>query len=346
MKRGAVWCAAMLSLQASAAFAHSFAPAVLDLRERQPGVFDVVWKLPGPDAGSLRPGDQDLRPEFPPHCRRFERSTSDNNGEAQPFYWRIDCGPPGLRGATLAVRGLDGSRVDVIVRIEWQDGDATSGVLRSGSESLIVPDRVVRGLGAGASAGVVVRNYGRLGVEHILLGFDHLLFVLGLMLLIDGWGTLVKTISAFTLAHTLTLALATLGVVRVPPAPVEALIAVSIVMVALELTRGGDAPPTVTRRYPWVVAFLFGLLHGLGFAGALTEIGLPPDQIPLALLSFNLGVEVGQLAFVTAMVVPVRLGRRISARWSPARLVPAYAIGALAVAWALQRIERFWTLPS
>jgi hypothetical protein len=185
-------------------------------------------------------------------------------------------------------------------------------------------------------------SYCRLGSEHILLGFDHLLFVLGLMLLVQTWGTLIKTISAFTGAHSVTLALAVLGVVDVPPAPVEALIAVSIVLLAAELTRPPHAPPTLARRYPWLVAFAFGLLHGLGFAGALAEIGVPSDRIALALLSFNLGVEAGQLAFVMAMLGPLVLAQRSARAWPRARLVPAYAIGALAVAWTFERVQRFW----
>ena len=163
------------------------------------------------------------------------------------------------------------------------------------------------------------------------------------MLLVDGWRMLLKTISAFTVAHSVTLAAAVLGVVHVPPAPVEVMIAMSIVLLALELTRPLDAPPTLARRYPWLIAFVFGLLHGLGFAGALAEVGIPPDRIALALLSFNLGVELGQLAFVMAMLVPVTLARPLAQRWPQVRLVPAYAIGALAVAWTFERVQRFWS---
>jgi HupE/UreJ protein len=197
-------------------------------------------------------------------------------------------------------------------------------------------------VGRGAAVGTVLWNYGRLGVEHILFGFDHLLFVLGLLLLVDSWPVLLKTITAFTLAHSLALALAVLGVVRVSPAPAEVLIALSIVLVALELTRAPDTAPTLTTRYPWAVAFGFGVVHGLGFAGALAEVGLPPDQIPLALLSFNLGVELGQAMFVGTLAVPLVLFRRHVAAASLLRRAPAYAIGAVAVAWTLERLERLW----
>ncbi|HXQ21119.1 MAG TPA: HupE/UreJ family protein [Candidatus Acidoferrales bacterium] len=321
-----------------AAFAHSFAPAVLDLRERQPGIFDVVWKMPGAESGVLTPGDERVAPQFPSRCRRFEGGGASEDGSA---YWRLDCGSEGLRGAQLSAGGLDGSRLDVIVRITWSDGTATSSVLRSGADTFVVPAQPAAAR-SGAAASAVLVSYGRLGVEHILFGFDHLMFVLGLLLLVDSWTLLLKTISAFTVAHSLALALAVLGVVTVPPAPVETLIALSIVLVALELTRAPDAPATLTRRYPWAVAFAFGLLHGLGFAGALAEIGLPPDQIPLALLSFNLGVELGQVMFVAAMLGPLLLFRRYTSALSRLRLVPAYAIGALAVAWTFERIQRFW----
>jgi hypothetical protein len=197
----------------------------------------------------------------------------------------------------------------------------------------------------GGSLGRVFFAYVRIGIEHILFGVDHLLFVLGLMLLVDSWRMLVKTISAFTVAHSMALALAVLGLVDVPPALVEALIALSIVLVAVELTRGG-AVPTVTRRYPWAVAFAFGLLHGLGFAGALTAIGLPPGELVLALVAFNVGVEIGQLLFIGAMLAPRAWLRRAAARWTFVESVPAYVIGSLAFAWMLERVGRFWLPPS
>lgn len=317
--------------------AHTFAPAVLDVHERARGVFDVLWKLPGPGSGVLLSGATHVAPRFPRGCRRIVAGPSGDG----PAYWRLDCGPGELRGERLAVTGLEGTWLDVIVRITWQDGKATSAVLRSGAAVFDVPAGVAAAR-RGAPVGAVVWSYGRLGVEHILFGTDHLLFVLGLLLLVDSWRLLLKTISAFTVAHSLALALAVLGVVHVPPAPVEAMIALSIVLVALELTRAPDAPPTLTTRYPWAVAFVFGLMHGLGFAGALAQVGLPPDQIPLALVSFNCGVEVGQLLFVAAMLGPLWAFRRSTSAASRLRWIPAYAIGAVAVAWTFERIQHFW----
>ncbi len=330
------WLAALIGLLVhvsgtGAALAHSFEPALLDLYERDAGVFDVHWRLPGPESGSLALGVAELEPQLPAHCMLVATTESS---------WRADCGTRGLRGAALSVRGIEVSRVDVIVRLTWLSGEMVTGAIHASAPEFVLPGG--RDAGAGGDALHVFWGYLGLGTEHILFGIDHLLFVLGLMLLVQSGHALVKTISAFTVAHSVTLAAAILGLVHVPPAPVEALIAVSIVLLALELTRPADAPPTLTRRYPWVVAFIFGLLHGLGFAGALTEIGIPPDRIALALLSFNLGVEVGQLAFVVVMLAPVALARRLAERWPQTRLIPPYAIGALAMAWAFERVQRFW----
>lgn len=316
--------------------AHSFEPALLDLHEGAPGVFDVKWKAPG--AGAVpAAADVALLPELPPSCRETGRDRSSTDG--RHFAWRVDCGPNRLRGEMLSIRGIESSRVDTIVQITWREGATISAVLHRGAPEFVVPGGGAMPAGGTAA---VFRSYLRLGAEHILFGVDHLLFVLGLMLLVDTWGMLLRTITAFTLAHSLTLALAVLGLVHVPPAPIEAMIALSIVLLALELTRGRDALPTFTRRYPWAVAFVFGLLHGLGFAGALTQIGLPAGQIPLSLFSFNLGVEGGQLLFVLAMLGPATLFKRRAWRWHWVELVPAYTMGGLAVAWTLERIGRFW----
>jgi hydrogenase/urease accessory protein HupE len=283
-----------------------------------------------------------MQPVFPDHCLHIDDPALAGQSDEGTAYWRIDCGAAGLRGERVSVSELDGSRVDVIVEIAWLDQRTASAVLRSGADTFLVPAAAT--IGSGIPADVVLRNYGRLGVEHILLGADHLLFVLGLVLLVDTWGMLLKTISAFTVAHSLALALAVLGVVTVPAAPVEALIALSIVLVALELTRLGSDPPTLSRRYPWAVAFGFGLVHGLGFAGALAQIGLPPDQIPLALLAFNLGVELGQLLFVSVLLAPLAMFTRVAAARPQSRLIPAYAIGTIATAWVFERIWGFWHL--
>ena len=317
---------------AGLAHAHSFDPALLDVRERGVGLYDVVWKSPVPqgDAGPVRL----LVPVFGQVCRRVGQASAPSAEVEGVVFFRIDCGPNGLRGQTIGVAGLAQHPSDVVLRIQWMDGSLMTSILRSGADAFTVP-----GTGAGAPLGTVIRRYGELGIEHILTGTDHLAFVLGLLLLVKGWRRLLGTITAFTVAHTITLALAVLGLVHVPPAPVEAMIAISIVLVAVEALRPPEAPPSLAQRWPWLVAFLFGLMHGLGFAGALAELGLPPDRVPAALLAFNGGVEVGQLAFVAVMIGPVLLLRRMP---RAVQAVPAYAIGAVAVAWTLERITAFW----
>jgi hypothetical protein len=214
------------------------------------------------------------------------------------------------------------------------------------------PDAPSVAIAATASAWSVAGTHLALGVEHILLGIDHLLFVLALVMLVKSWKTLAATITAFTLAHSITLAAATLGFVHVPGPPVEACIALSIVFVAAEIVRGRQAPPPrpgmaqgqpgITARWPWVVAFTFGLLHGLGFAGALSEVGLPQQAIPLALLFFNVGVEIGQLLFVAAVLSGLALVRRFRVPNAPwIEQAPPYAIGAIAMFWVIERMSGF-----
>jgi hydrogenase/urease accessory protein HupE len=190
----------------------------------------------------------------------------------------------------------------------------------------------------------VVRTYFLLGVEHILSGIDHLMFVLALLLLVKGVRRVVVTVTAFTLAHSLTLAGATLGFVHMPGPPVEAAIALSIVFVASEIIHSRQGKPGLTESYPWVVAFTFGLLHGFGFAGALAEVGLPDNAIPLALLFFNLGVEAGQLLFIAGVLAVAIAWRRLRAPWPEwARWMPAYGIGSVAAFWTIERVAAFWS---
>ena len=211
----------------------------------------------------------------------------------------------GLSGGTIRIAGLSATLTDVLVRLERLEGTTQVTRLAPAMPSFVVE--------AAPSRMEIVRTYLGLGVEHILTGVDHLLFVLGLLLLVRGFGRLVKTVSAFTIAHSVTLALATLGFVHVPSPPVEAVIALSIVFVAKEILRSrgrsASTQPSLTERQPWLVAFSFGLLHGLGFAGGLSEVGLPEGHIPLALLLFSIGVEVGHFSFIAAVFALMALGR-------------------------------------
>lgn len=358
-------CLAILLLIAAPASAHEVRPAYLELTEVSPGEFDVLWKVPAmggaPLAGEELPREASapstsepvatrtmpcgcpaptaaqlsrwvlpIHPSLPKDAVMVALPRAERIFGAEVKRWRIATGPRGLEGWEVSVHGLQTTMVDVLVRVAFADGRVVSRLLRPDS-----PSFVFRPADAGPTAG----EYLVLGVEHILFGIDHLLFVLALVLIVRGVGLLVKTITAFTVAHSITLALATLGFVNIPSAPVEAVIALSIVFVAAEILRAQRGERGLTERAPWLVAFAFGLLHGFGFAGALTEVGLPQNDIPLALLFFNLGVEAGQLAFVAVVLAAITLLHRSRfsfPRW--VQLVPPYAIGSVAMFWAIQRI--------
>jgi hydrogenase/urease accessory protein HupE len=241
-----------------------------------------------------------------------------------------------LEGSRVEFPGLEATITDVLVRVALLDGTR--------STTLVRPSRPWVDLAADGGTAAVAGAYLAHGVAHILLGFDHLLFVLALILIVRRTRALLWTITAFTLAHSITLALATLGVVRVPGPPVEAAIALSILLLAAEILRGRRGAPGLAARWPWLVAFSFGLLHGFGFSGALTAVGLPPHDVPLALLAFNAGVELGQLAFIAAVLGAGALARRLRALpWLEARAVPAtaYAIGIAAAFWLFERLAGF-----
>jgi hydrogenase/urease accessory protein HupE len=312
-------------LLAAPAAAHQFAPALLELNELSAERIHVSWKQP-----AVRVQGSRLRPVLPPECEGIGRPAVVNEGTGLRATWEIRC-PRGLAGKTVGVEGIADSQADVLLRVSLRDGRKLRQVLKAQAPSFTIQ--------ADPSRLGVLRDYARLGVEHILLGWDHLLFVLALVWLV-GWGRpLLWTISAFTCGHSVTLALASLGLIHVPQAPIEAAIALSIYALAVELAGAHAGRRTLTQRAPWAVASGFGLLHGLGFAGALAEVGLPTAEIPLALAAFNLGIEAGQLVFVGAVLaVTAALRRTRSAwpRWAPA--VPSYAIGALAFFWFLERV--------
>ncbi|GLP96398.1 HupE/UreJ family protein [Paraferrimonas sedimenticola] len=224
----------------------------------------------------------------------------------------------------------------------WLDGSQASQLFKN-QAGVITLSMAQLSAGSGSWQDAAVR-YLSLGVEHILLGLDHLLFVLGLLWIVRGTGALVKTITAFTVAHSITLGLATFGYLTLRPAPVEACIALSIVFLAVEILRARDGQMGLTHRSPWLVAFAFGLLHGLGFAGALSEIGLAQSEIPLALLFFNVGVEIGQLLFVCAVLVMVSFGRKLKlATPRYVKVLPVYCLGGLSAYWLLTRIALLGT---
>lgn len=313
---------------ANACFAHEVRPAYLGLREGTPGDFDVLFKTPM--QGDLRLA---LTVRFSGGVEAITPIVSRATGNAMVQTWRVRAGE-GLAGHEIEVVGLANTVSDALLRAEFADGRSFVQRLTPASPLATVP-------ASQTSSGVAV-TYLKLGIEHILLGFDHLLFVLGLILLAANLRQLAAAITAFTAAHSITLAAAALGFVHVPPAPVEAAIALSIAFLAAEILRNRQRKAGLATRSPWLVAFAFGLLHGFGFAGALSEIGMPAGHIPEALLFFNLGVEAGQLLFVAAVLAlwkVVCLMRVPLPRW--ATLAPPFLIGSLAMFWMIQRVSTF-----
>lgn len=315
-------------LSPAASHAHEVRPAYLELREVQAGEFTVLWKTPM--RGDMRLA---LTPEFSGRNENLTPVATRASGGAALQTWRLKTGEP-LRGQSLRILGLDMTMTDALVSVEFADGTTWLRRLTPQAPAALIPEK--------QSGWSVAGEYLKLGVEHILLGIDHLLFVLALLLITRGKWRLVKTVTAFTVAHSITLALAALGFVHVPQAPVEAVIALSIAFVAAEILRAREGQEGITARAPWIVAFTFGLLHGFGFAGALTEIGLPEGQVPLALLFFNVGVEVGQLLFIAAVLSAIATIRSVRFRFPDwAGIVPPYAIGSVAMFWGIQRVAAF-----
>ena len=316
---------AALALLSSSAFAHEMTMAEMELRESSPGEFLWQWTA----SGNVPPSEE-LQLVWPHGCSAdasvVEAGTPDAGVVDAGV---VRCGPEGLRG-TLAVEGVGDTYSAMMLKVFWLDGQKRVYTFTSAQQKaqLYGSAEDKRGMGE------IARAYTVLGIEHILTGFDHLMFVLALLFLVGFNRQLLFTITAFTLAHSLTLALSALGLLTLRSPPVEATIALSIVLVAAEALHG---QLTLSRRWPALVAFLFGLVHGLGFAGALREIGLPQQHLSIALLTFNVGVEIGQL-FVVTLAFALH---RALARWPTfvmARTPALYAIGAIAAYWSFGRV--------
>jgi hydrogenase/urease accessory protein HupE len=323
----------LLSLGAGQpARADDFRPAYLQMIEGEDHSYDVLWKVPALSANeTLR-----VTPVFPSAIELDRPHNSYSDGAAVTS-WRIRV-DGGLEGKTIEFAGLSQARIDVLARLTRADGSVQLERIMAYDPRFEVE--------ASPGAFEVVRTYTVLGIEHILTGFDHLCFVLALVLIVRGKRRLFWTVTTFTLAHSVTLALATLGVIHIPGPPVEAVIALSIVFVASEVLQQRRGREGLAARQPWIMAAGFGLLHGLGFAGALAEVGLPPNAIPLSLLFFNVGVEIGQLLFIAcvllvARAVPLLAAGRIDLR--PVAIAAPYAIGIVASYWVIERIAGFWS---
>jgi hypothetical protein len=302
------------------AFSHENRPGYLEIEEKSPGVYALLWKAPFGGAARI-----DVTPLFPPGCV-LDRPLAPG---ALPARGTLRC-EGGLAGKTISIEGLASTTTDVLVRLKRADGTLESHLLGPASPSVAT--------GASTTRAQRVASYLKLGVEHILLGVDHLLFVLGLLLIVPDRWALVKTITSFTLAHSLTLAVATLGFASAPLSPLNAAIALSILFLGPEIVRTWRDETSFTIRHPWVVAFAFGLLHGFGFASGLTAMGLPKAEIPLALLLFNVGVEIGQVFFVAVILLLERSFRTLEIRWPRwAEALPGYTVGSLGAYWTIQR---------
>ena len=323
----------MLFAVALPALADEFRPAYLQLRQVDATGYEVLWKVPALDETTTL----SVVPIFPASARALTPVHSSYAAGTAVQRWRVEV-DGGLADKAIAFSNLSAARIDVLVRLERADGSVQLGRVLPLDPRFVVT--------ASPGALEVVQTYTVLGIEHILTGFDHLLFVLALVILVKGVRRLIATITAFTVAHSLTLVAATLGWVHVPGPPVEAAIALSIMFVAAEIVHSRQGMNGLTERFPWIVAFTFGLLHGFGFASALSEVGLPQTAIPVALLFFNVGVEIGQLLFIAFVFAAIALARQALRRFAmpqPAwswRVSP-YAIGSVAAFWAIQRIVAF-----
>lgn len=325
----------MVLLPLNAGWGHALEPAYLDIRQLTEKSWQVFWRTP--DVGGK---PMAIGVKLPPNCTPTSNPKPSYDGAAWVSAWAVDC-PAGLVGQTLEISGLEQQRTDVLFRFQTSAGATATLRLTPTQTSLPVPSE--------PSVVDVLINYFQLGFEHILEGWDHLLFVFALLILIRDIWRLVGAITAFTLAHSITLALAALGHVSIPGPPVEAIIALSIVFLAIEVLKRDENQMRLSQRSPWLIAFAFGLLHGLGFAGALREIGLPESDVPTALVAFNLGVEAGQLAFVLGVIAIGAVIRRIlpplARQWrqipSGLNTATGYGIGCMSTYWLAERVASF-----
>lgn len=327
VKRAVLWAMAGLIglIWATTSGAHTLGVDKADLSEIRPGSYELISKVP------LRLANAITTPILPKKCR-FDGPPSGERGAYQVRF-EFSCDEALTADDQLV---LPWKREGALLTVTWLEQPPLTKLASREGEAIVI--ELADYLAGSGSVLRAASRYTKLGFEHILEGLDHLLFVLALMIVVrDGW-RLVKTITAFTIAHSITLALATFGFVNLPGAPVEAAIALSIVFMCVEIVHASRGQKSITFAYPWIVAFGFGLLHGLGFAGALSEIGLPPSEVPIALLFFNVGVELGQLAFIFVILIALKMLATIRLdfpRW--AALVPTYIIGTLAMFWTLER---------
>ena len=320
----------IITISAASARADDLRPGYLEIREYaaptpDKHVYAVTWKAP------IKPGlATRVQPAFPDDCATANQPERSVDAAALLSRWNIACIKP-LSGRTVRLAGIEDTPGDALLRFQTYEGATQAARL--------TPTSPIAVIAAAPDRWQVARTYFVTGVEHILMGYDHLLFVLCLVLLLNGAWQVAATVTAFTIAHSLTLIATTLGLISLPRAPVEAVIALSIVFLAVEIVKRKPGRPRLSERIPWIVAFLFGLLHGFGFAGALAEIGLPQSEMPTALLTFNLGVEAGQLVIVAVTMAALWALGKVKPAWlKPVQTIGAYAIGAVAAMWLIERV--------
>ena len=319
-------------LAGPAAWAHESIPASLEIKETAPGRYDVLWRTPV-RAGVRLP----VVLKIPDDVRNVREPAVEELPDSRVERRWIDTGPNGLAGTRIEFAGLQSTIADVLVRVETLDGRSWTAIAR--------PTQPWIELAAPQTWLDVAATYIMQGVRHILFGADHMLFVLGLLLIVRDRWMLLKTVTAFTVAHSLTLAIATLGYASAPVLPLNVAIALSILFLGPEIVRSWRGETSLTIRKPWIVAFLFGLLHGFGFASALTSAGLPRSDLLLALFSFNVGVEIGQVSFVLLVVLLERSFHQLEIRWPRwAEALPGYAVGSLGAFWTIQRTAMLFGL--
>ncbi len=322
--RKATWAVFLVLLPSL--WAHESRPAYLEVKETAPGQFNLLWRTPMLSGMRLPVGLQ-----LPDDVKNLKEPTTEELADSVLTRYSIDAGPNGLAGERIEFPGLQGTITDVLVRVEMLDGRSWT--------TIVHPSQPWVELTAAQTRLQVMGSFIIQGIRHILFGADHMLFVLGLLLIVKDRWMLLKTITAFTVAHSITLAIATLGYAEAPVLPLNAAIALSILFLGPEIVRSWRGETSFTIRHPWVVAFAFGLLHGFGFASALTSAGLPKAELPIALLSFNVGVEIGQLSFVALILLLERAFRILEVRWPRwAEALPGYTVGSLGAFWTVQRL--------
>jgi len=315
----------LAALAAARALAHEARPAYLEVKETAPGRYDLLWRTPVLSGMRLP-----VVLQLPSSAKNVKEPSVQQLTDSLLERRSIDAGPTGLAGQRIEFPGLQATITDVLVRVELLDGRKWT--------TIVHPSQAWIEIAAPQGKLAVVGSYVVHGIRHIAFGADHLLFVLGLLLIVKDRWTLVKTITAFTVAHSITLAIATFGWAEAPVLPLNAAIALSIFFLGPEIVRSWRGETSFTIEHPWVVAFAFGLIHGFGFASALTSAGLPRADLPLALLGFNVGVEIGQLAFILFVLLLERSFRVLEIRWPRwVTALPGYAVGTLGAFWFIQR---------